>query len=768
VDDPLDARPVITQEVKICHEDTTLNALSLCDGAALKCLNEGCLQYLLAAARANASVKAGRYLYEVRMIETLNPIEPPKTAAAPPGAPIPRQTLRVGFSTLNSDLVPAMDSTAFAYFDIDGAYSCGGRTGQPSKRLGRGQVIGLLLNLDPLSPNKNTLSLFLDGLRASAPQPIAPEMVGKPLCPHIVFRNVTVQTHFGPEPLAPLSFRCRTLQRGAAADVTVNSGRLSPPNVYEVIMPIGLPGEGVFAWADEFMTKHPQFVELSDRKLVEWAEKSGVSKMEASHSPHHSLDRPEVAFSVSSIDGLPFRQALRFAAALAPRNFLILEAKSNCLKSERRDILSCFIAPCYRKVAAIIVGDPPADFVQRAQLQMLQEKQDELDRIWRAKRAEEAAQVNANTNEEGAPPEGGAGEHPPKAELTEEERKLKFKTQAVQDLTGVAVAQLLRKFELPEAGEGFSEISYLWASEAGAREYVNRWILDRKLTVVAEDIQPSTTFYTELAEWMRQVQSWMILQKQRRALIGEDIPESPDKDIPSLDGPEPEDETLAPDPFAVENVNDIGNGEPLFNKFTYTDWAILALRYELHILLRSFKRDIDDPDRLRMPVQHLEFYYQKYFKKKFSPESYGFESVAAILEMFQDTLSVETQHQLLVSRLPEDDASAAKMEGYLKLAERDRRDRMRRLAAGDATARIMAHRSAAPQIPVMPHAMQAQFMMGQQRHGMAGGYGAPRMAPPPPPPGTAGWQVPAEAHYGMSYAAAGGVPPPPPPPPGGR
>ena len=32
-------------------------------------------------------------------------------------------------------------------------------------------------------------------------------------------------------------------------------------------------------------------------------------------------------------------------------------------------------------------------------------------------------------------------------------------------------------------------------------------------------------------------------------------------------------------------------------RFVYEDWTLLSTRYELHLLLHSFKADLDDPDR---------------------------------------------------------------------------------------------------------------------------------------------------------------------------
>merc|ERR1712113_1073884 len=57
------------------------------------------------------------------------------------------------------------------------------------------------------------------------------------------------------------------------------------------------------------------------------------------------------------------------------------------------------------------------------------------------------------------------------------------------------------------------------------------------------------------------------------------------------------------------NVDDIGNGKPLFANFEYEDWTLLGLRYEFHLLLHAFRRDVDDVDRQSFHESHLDFYY---------------------------------------------------------------------------------------------------------------------------------------------------------------
>merc|ERR1719282_594467 len=123
------------------------------------------MQFLIAGGRANAGVKAGRYMFEVRILECLDPLT--TNAKMDPQqqllnqnrnrGPLPRQLLRVGFSTGGpaSPLILG-ESEECVYFDSEGFFGSGktrqGLEGQ-NGHMNRGQVIAVVLNKDPKSPN---------------------------------------------------------------------------------------------------------------------------------------------------------------------------------------------------------------------------------------------------------------------------------------------------------------------------------------------------------------------------------------------------------------------------------------------------------------------------------------------------------------------------------------------------------------------------------------------------------------------------------------
>ncbi|CAE7332359.1 unnamed protein product, partial [Symbiodinium microadriaticum] len=110
------------------------------------------------------------------------------------------------------------------------------------------------------------------------PQPLPEQLKGHALFPHVSFRNVTLQVHFGPMLMSPLSFKCRSIQEAAAEDAVVVPSSYSQDGKFEVIFPVSLPDEGTFDWLADFLEQHPGYVEISDRKIVEWATMSGLGK----------------------------------------------------------------------------------------------------------------------------------------------------------------------------------------------------------------------------------------------------------------------------------------------------------------------------------------------------------------------------------------------------------------------------------------------------------------------------------------------------------
>jgi len=164
------------------------------------------------------------------------------------------------------------------------------------------------------------------------------------------------------------------------------------------------------------------------------------------------------------------------------------------------------------------------------------------------------------------------------------------------------------------------------------------------------------------------------------------------------------------DVFGVEDINDLGGNEPLFKEFTFEDWAMMNLRFELHLLTHAFRRDADDPERTGIHVDHLGFYYKKYFKKELAPTAYGVETCRELLQMVKDTVYV-TKVQIIESQLPEELESLGM---FVKLVEESRRYRKFRIDLGEESARLRLRQPASPQtaVPAAAHHIKGGCVKG--------------------------------------------------------
>merc|ERR1712060_267290 len=187
------------------------------------------------------------------------------------------------------------------------------------------------------------------------------------------------------------------------------------------------------------------------------------------------------------------------------------------------------------------------------------------------------------------------------------------------------------------------------------------------------------------------------------------------------------------DVFGVDDVMDLGNGEPLFANFVYEDWALLSLRFELHLLVHAFRHDLNDPERPAFHENHLSFYCNKYYQKPLNLKSYGVSKLAELFDMLPDTVKISALNSTIESQLPED----TPMENFVKLTEEHRRDRQRRADAGDESAVLKFSSSTPasarqPQQPQRPQRPQQSHKVVQSPIPRFGGGNGNRAAPAQP------------------------------------
>lgn len=761
--------PKVKDKTMFYTEDTTLNVMVCTKYGTLMNLTDGGLQYLFAGAKANLGAKSGRYMFEVRIMEVMNPLEEANARARMTG---PRNQVRLGFATVKAGLFLGYSEDTVG-FDSDGHFLNGKNKNMVAQKFGPGDVAAVVLNLNKDSPNARTISLFKNGKRVSPPQPLPDSMKEKVLYPLITFKNVTVNYNFGPSVMVPLPFRCRTMNELLGGDVSKKKEHTAPnaDGQYEVVFPVALPDEGGFDFLDQFLQKNPTYVELSDRSLLNWCEKSGLTRPKGySLLSRSSNDKPDMGFGIPQLDDLSLRRVLNAVASIQARNYVVMEIRGNLMKEERLENVPKWYG--FKRVAMVLVGEPPPTFKKFSQEQMLKVKQEVSDIEFRNKQTQEKQQwllqkrqkqmekdkkkavrkaqktketmvkklkyeqarkeAEAKGEPIPEPPEEEKDDEdeeddeaddpepmeqdPPTVELSEEEKQRWFCKGPVPDLTMYLLNTSFQKFSLPDQEEEFDEIKYLWHKEDKAEDFLKIWVQDKKLISRVEDLQPGDWFVGKWKEWQKALSAWH--QKQnafkaadaKKALEakeregrrkayelqvaeaekeGKEPPEKPadiDMDCPK---DEPKTELDYVDVFGVEDVDDVGTGEPLYSAFQFEDWTMLTLRFELHLLSHAFGKDANDPDRVAVPLDHLQFYYQRYFKKAMNTKTYGVDSVEEVIRLVRDTIIItknpKSKLRVIESQLPDEMEC---LNVFIMLTEEHRRERQRRLDLGDDSAKL--------------------------------------------------------------------------------
>merc|ERR1712232_720841 len=97
---------------------------------------------------------------------------------------------------------------------------------------------------------------------------------------------------------------------------------------------------------------NPDYIELSDRMIIDWAAKSGLAK------PRNTAtnDKPSMNFGTPLMDDGSARKVINTFAQMAKRNMIVPELKSNLVADDRKKSLSSFSKPHFKKTAVVVMG----------------------------------------------------------------------------------------------------------------------------------------------------------------------------------------------------------------------------------------------------------------------------------------------------------------------------------------------------------------------------------------------------------------------------
>eukprot|EP00427_Karlodinium_veneficum_P062582 CAMPEP_0169332704 /NCGR_PEP_ID=MMETSP1017-20121227/14865_1 /TAXON_ID=342587 /ORGANISM="Karlodinium micrum, Strain CCMP2283" /LENGTH=821 /DNA_ID=CAMNT_0009427871 /DNA_START=58 /DNA_END=2524 /DNA_ORIENTATION=+ len=610
----------LVEEVSISAADTTLDVFFDASRGILSSLSEGGFRYLVSGARANTGVISGRYLFEVQVLGSV------AEAAV---------KLRIGLSTAKSSLfLGEEDSECCCFFDRDGGFFSDGKKKPAGLKMGKA-VVGILLNLDKDSPNANTVSMFLDGVRSGKAQALPSSLIGKPLYPNTDFMNVTLAVNFGRagRQLKALPFKCNML-----ADISKDKGeqkgfKAAADGSFQVVVPVGLPEKGVFDFVDRFCEEHPEFEEMSRRKLLKWCRISGVEPQAGATDA--SRDAPDFSFGLDGLDDKTMMPMLETLAQLARKDVIVGEVCSSLLRTGRSSTLSKF--PSTAKTTAIVViGEPAAPFKQwvHAKIKAGNDKAVVDDSVWF---------LPAGT---------------------------------LCDVSDKVVSQNYAKFSLPVEDEGFGKIDFQWLAREPAEAYLKQWVLEKKATTLIEDLVPGEWFTTKLKAWhtLRSEVQKIHMEFSKKRKETPEVDAAANFDIKGV---------------TIEDIHNVdAKGTPIYANFKYEDWILLAWRYELHLLVHAFAADANDSDRPGIPEDHLPNYYKIYYKTKLDPSKLGCDNLQKVFKILKlpalQLVDKGGKSKILSSELDKETS----LKDFIVDVETYRRNRLRRIDAGDESAQL--------------------------------------------------------------------------------
>merc|ERR1712107_666959 len=173
---------------------------------------------------------------------------------------------------------------------------------------------------------------------------------------------------------------------------------------------------------------------MGDRKIIDWAKKSGVWTQNWNQSKgEESNDKPSMNFGIPTLDDGSVSQVLSALSPALCRDLVVMQLQANLTADQRQSNLKLYPASLFKRVAMVVMGEPPQAYKDKVQELMLADKKEkaEADKKQKAKEAEdrpwnrrkkEDDKDDSDEKEEKEKDAEAADEKEKAVELTEEEK----------------------------------------------------------------------------------------------------------------------------------------------------------------------------------------------------------------------------------------------------------------------------------------------------------------------------------------------------------
>merc|ERR1712000_692242 len=279
---------------------------------------------------------------------------------------------------------------------------------------------------------------------------------------------------------------------------------------------------------DGFLQKNPSYTELSDRKILEWASKSGLWRQKG-YSWRASNDKPEMGFGIPFMDDTSVSRLLTAIAPTLKRNYVAadraaalkrfskFETRAEVLMGEANAahkalVQELLLAEKKKKAEA----EKKKKAMEAERKRLAEERQKKAEAAKKARlmsqkkdgdKEEETKEEETKEEEKEEAPQEEEEEVPP-PELTEEEKNLTCRKLEASDLLPVELAKFFADFSLPASEEGFTKVNFVWQNQDASSKILKDYVHEKKTTQRIEGLKPGEWFAEEWKKWQKTYQDW--------------------------------------------------------------------------------------------------------------------------------------------------------------------------------------------------------------------------------------------------------------------